>query len=130
MFRFDIICREYRRLSRNDGLKKYHVMKYMLVSNELKRKLGVNEKQIMLEYFKTQSEVLDILLRKNIQLDSNPNQHQIVAVVESLIELFNKEPHLIHFMNVIDFQDVVTLLFAFFLKISNNNHKLYIDFCK
>jgi hypothetical protein len=125
-----MISREYRRLCRTDNLKKVHITKYSMVCTELNRKLGSNDKTVQEDYFKTQGEVILNLLKKNLSSDSNSHQSNIVALSEAYLDKFQKESQFIIFLNVVEFQEILNLLFAFFLKLANNYHKLFIDFCR
>jgi hypothetical protein len=127
--RFDILCREYRRLCRTDAIKKIHVLKFSLAYREIKNKMGLSDKLIQQEYFNTQNEVLLSLLKKNLSSAADTHQMTIISLVEAYMEKFQKEAHFIVFLNVIDFQETICLLFAFFLKTTNSFHKHYIDFC-
>lgn len=101
-----------------------------MVCTELNRKLGSNDKTVQEDYFKTQGEVILNLLKKNLSSDSNSHQSNIVALSEAYLDKFQKESQFIIFLNVVEFQEILNLLFAFFLKLANNYHKLFIDFCR
>lgn len=124
-----MFCKEYRRIARADNLKKVHILKYSMLCGEVKRKLGSKDKIIQQDYFHTQSDVLMTILRRNLISDNNSNQSNIVTLLENYIEKFQKEPNHILFLSIIDFQETISLLFAFFLKLTNNYHKLFIEFC-
>lgn len=130
MIRFDMISREYRRLCRSDGLKKMHIMKYSMVTTEINRKLSKSEKPIQEDFYRTQGEVMLILLKKNLSSESNAQQANVVALTEAYLDKFQKEPNSLLFLNMIEFQEIPSLMFAFFLKLANNYHKLFIDFCR
>lgn len=105
-------------------------MKYTTLCGDIRRKLGNNDKVVQQDYFQTQNEVLIILIKRNLASDNNSNQSNIVSVIESYIEKFQKEPNFILFLNIIEFQETISLLFAFFLKLSSNYHKIFIEFCR
>lgn len=124
-----MICREYRKLCRIEALKKMHIMKYSMISTEFNRKLSKTERPIQEEFYKTQGEVMLILLKKNLSSDNNAQQANIVSLTEAYLDKFQKEPNSLLFLNMIEFQEIPNLLFAFFLKTANNYHKLFLDFC-
>lgn len=124
-----MVSREYRRLCRTDSLKKVHITKYSMICTEINRKLGNNDKSVQEDYFKTQGEVILNLLKKNLSSDTNAHQTTILALTEAYLDKFQKESQFIIFLNVVEFQEIINLLFAFFLKLPNNFHKLFIDFC-
>jgi hypothetical protein len=117
-------------VGRTDTIKKIHIQKFSSIAIEVRRKLGNQDKIIQEEYFKVQCEILLTLLKRNLSSDNNLHQLNISALVEVYIEKFQKEAHFLPFFNMLDFQDCVPLLFAFFLKIVNNYHKQFLDFCK
>jgi hypothetical protein len=125
-----MISREYRRLCRTDVLKKMHIMKYSMISTEINRKLSKTERPVQEDFYRTQGEVMLILLKKNLSSDNNSQQTSIVALAEAYLDKFQKEPSSLLFLNMIDFQEIPNLLFAFFLKLANNYHKLFLDFCR
>ena len=105
-------------------------MKYSMISTEINRKLSKTEKPVQEDYYRTQGEVMLILLKKNLSSEVNAQQANIVALTEAYLDKFQKEPNSLIFLNMIDFQEIPNLLFAFFLKLANNYHKLFLDFCK
>lgn len=129
VIRFDMISREYRRLCRTDALKKMHVMKYSMIATEINRKLSKSEKPVQEDFYRTEGEVMLYLLKKNLSSENNTQQAAIVALTEAYLDKFQKEPSSLLFLNMIEFQEIPNLLFAFFLKLANNYHKLFIDFC-
>lgn len=115
-------------------MRKIHVTKFTKVYLEIKKKLGLNDHLIQQEYFKTQQEVLISLVKRNLgitgEAGSSIHQGLIVSIIEGFMDkLKNETKHMIY-INSLEFQDLIALLFAFFLKSSNNLHTLYLSFCR
>lgn len=129
-----MVCREYRRLCRSDIMRQVHVKKFTKVYDEIKKKLAINEHHIQQEYFKTQQEVLVSLVKRNLgitgEAGSSIHQGLVISILKGFMEKLQRETRHMIYINTLEFQDLMALLFAFFLKTSNNFHELYMDFCK
>ena len=115
-------------------MRQVHVKKFTKVYEEIKRKLASNEHLIQQEYFKTQQEVLVSLVKRNLgitgEAGSSIHQGLVISILKGFMEKLQRESRHMIYINTLELQDLMALLFAFFLKTSNNFHELYMDFCR
>lgn len=115
-------------MSKTDFFRKIHITKFNLLCNEVKRKLASSSAKVFSEIHQINLSVLINLLKKNIESSNNSHQESIAALIEGYIEKFVREPSQSIFINTVDFQCAISMLFGFFLKVQNNLQKLFLDF--
>ena len=123
-----LFAKEFKKMSKTEMFRKIHITKFNLLCNEVKRKLATNSGKIFSEIHQINQSVLINLLKKNVESSNNAHQESIAALIEGYTEKFVKEPSQSIFINTIEFQIAISLIFAFFLKVQNNLQKLYQDF--
>ena len=109
-----LFSKEFKKMSKTDSFRKIHITKFNLLCNEVKRKLGSSSTKVFSEIHQINLNVLTNLLKKNIESANNSHHESIAALVEGYIEKFVREPSQSIFINTIDFQTAITMLFAFF----------------
>ena len=115
-------------MSKTEFFRKIHITKFNLLCNEVKRKLASSSGKVFNEIHTINLSVLINLLKKNIESSFNSHQESIAALIEGYLEKFLREPSQSIFINTVDFQTAISMLFAFFQKLQNNLQKLFQDF--